>query len=476
MTDLWGGRVGGDLDATLRQFSSSLPTDRRLVLFDLTASKAHAAALRDAGVLKENEYRLLLDGLAQIAAEVRDGRFPPEASASDDVPEDIHSAVEARLVEICGEAGYRLHAGRSRNDQVVTDVLLWLKEAAFELERSLREVQRALMAKAEEYRDCIFPAYTHLQRAQPVLLAHHLHAHFEALERDVARLRDAAARADRCPLGAGACAGSSFPLDRHATATRLGFSGVAGNSIDAVADRDWAIEVVAACALSMTHLSRLAEEIVLWSSEEFAAARLGDAWTTGSSALPQKRNADIAELVRGKAARVVGDLVTLHGVLKGLPLAYNRDLQEDKEPLFDAVDTTHACAQVMAAALAAMEFTPPRSVGLDYSTAIDLAEELVRRGIPFREAHRSVGQLVRALEADGRGLAQTTDQELDAIGAGGLDRALLTPQGSIESKKTYGSTAPSEVARELREAQSILERRRTPKPRAARPAHSPAGS
>jgi len=459
VSDLWGGRFQEGLDDTLRRFSSSLSVDRRLVLYDLTGTKAHAAALQDAGVLSSSEYDAILTGLAQIAADVRAGTFPPAADATP-VPEDVHSAVEARLVALIGETGHKVHAGRSRNDQVVTDVLLWLKDASLEIERAVRDLQEALMAKAEEYRAAIVPAYTHLQRAQPVLLAHHLHAHFVALERDLARLEDTGRRADRCPLGAGACAGSSFPLDRHATAERLGFAAVAGNSIDAVADRDWAIEFVSVCALIMTHLSRLAEEVVLWCSEEFGRARLADAWSTGSSALPHKRNPDVAELVRGKAAAVTADLITLHGLLKGLPLAYNRDLQEDKAPLFHAADTTRDSAGVLAGAITSIELRPPRMDGPDFSTALDLAEELVRRGIPFRAAHHAVGQLIQALEASGRGLPEATDHELAALGAPGIDRRLLTAQGSIESKHTYGSTSPADVAREWEEARSMLARGR----------------
>jgi argininosuccinate lyase len=457
VSDLWGGRFQEELSDTLRRFSSSLSVDRRLVMHDLTGTKAHAGALRDAGVLSEDEYDGILSGLAQIASEVRTESFPPAIEDSAPIPEDIHSAVEARLVELCGEAGYKIHAGRSRNDQVVTDVLLWLKEAVFDVERAVREVQRTLIAKAQQYRDQVIPAYTHLQRAQSVLLAHHLHAHFEALERDLGRLRDAGRRADRCPLGAGACAGSSLPLDREVTADRLGFARVSANSIDAVADRDWAIEFVSACALIMTHLSRLAEELILWSSGEFGMVRLADSWTTGSSALPHKRNPDVAELVRGKAAAVLGDLVTLHGLLKGLPLAYNRDLQEDKAPLFRAADATSDSARVLAAAIATAEFTPPRSAGPDFSTTLDLAEELVRQGMPFRTAHQAIGRLVRRLEEDGRGLAEATDGELAELGAAGLDRRLLTAKGSIESKRTLGSTSPSEVARELEEARAVLE-------------------
>jgi argininosuccinate lyase len=287
-------------------------------------------------------------------------------------------------------------------------------------------------------------------------MAHHLLAHFEALDRDVGRLQDARARADRSPLGAGACAGSTLPLDRAANAERLGFARVSENSLDAVADRDWAIEFVSACALIMTHLSRIAEELVLWSSQEFAAAKIGQAWCTGSSMMPQKRNPDVAELVRGKASRVHAALLSLHSLLKGLPLAYNRDLQEDKEPLFDASDTTRDCARLLAAAVASVELKAPSAGALDFSAATDLAEELVRRGIPFREAHERVGTLVTTCEQAGRSLEEATDDELNAAGLEGFDRALLTPLGSVRAKKTLGSTSPDEVARALSKAKARL--------------------
>lgn len=455
MTDLWGGRFEEPLDASLRRFSTSLPVDRRIVLQDLEVSRAHARALADLGLLSTSELADLDRGLDAIAADARAGRFP-EAGEADDLPEDVHSAVEARLVAECGEAAKRLHAGRSRNDQVVTGVLLWLRSASRDVRAAVRELQQALVEAAEEHGDQVIHAYTHLQRAQPVLLAHHLLAHFEALQRDVGRFSDAAARADRSPLGAGACVGSSLPLDREATAQRLGFGRVAVNSLDAVADRDWAIEFVSACALLVTHLSRLAEEIVLWSSQEFGTLRLGDAWSTGSSMMPQKRNPDVAELVRGKASRVLGYLVTLHGLLKALPLAYNRDLQEDKEPLFDAADTARDCARLLAGALRSARFVPPRAAGADYSSATDLAEELVRRGVPFRTAHERVGRLVGACERDGRGLPEATDAELAEAGLEGLDRELLTPRGSVEAKRTLGSTAPARVHEQLERARRIL--------------------
>jgi argininosuccinate lyase len=455
MSELWGGRFSEPIDETMRRFSTSLPIDRRLVRQDLEGSRAHAAGLVTAGVLDAQQLEELVAALDRIDEEVTAGTFPPPDDAPG-VPEDIHSAVEARLVELVGDLGRRLHAGRSRNDQVVTDVLLWLRDAAADLVEALRGVQRALVDVADAHRDVVVPAYTHLQRAMPVLIAHQLLAHFEALDRDVGRLQDAAARADRCPLGAGACAGSTLPLPREENAKRLGFARVAENSLDAVSDRDWAIELVGACALAMTHLSRVAEELVLWSSQEFGVARIGDAWCTGSSMMPQKRNPDVAELVRGKAARVHGDLLALHGLLKGLPLAYNRDLQEDKEPLFDAVDTTLDCARLLGAAIASTTLRAPRAAGPDFSAATDLAEELVKRGVPFREAHERVGALVSSCERDERGLEEATDEELSTAGLEGVDRELLTALGSVRAKQTLGSTAPDEVARALARARERL--------------------
>jgi argininosuccinate lyase len=456
MTDLWGGRFAEPLADEMRRFSSSYEVDYRLASYDLIGSMAHAHALHDAGVLDQAQLKTLLAALDQVAAEVRDGTFAPSGGNDETMPEDVHSAVEARLVELCGEIGKRLHAGRSRNDQVVTDMLLWLRDASLDMESSVRQLQQTLVTLAERYQDLVVPSYTHLQRAQPVSLAHQLLAHFEAFDRDVGRLRDARARADRCPLGAGAGTGTSIPVDRRVTAARLGFGRVANNSVDAVADRDWAIEFASVCSLIMAHLSRLAEELILWSAVEFGVARIGDAFSTGSSMMPQKRNPDAAELVRGKAARVFGDLQTLLVLLKGLPLGYNRDLQEDKEALFDATDTTGAALAIMASMLRSTEFQAPATKGLDFMGATDLAEELVRRGVPFRVAHQRVGQLVQCCEADGRGLAQATADELADAGVSDLDPSLLTPAGGVKAKKSGGSTAPKEVAGALAEAKTTL--------------------
>ena len=454
MTDLWGARFSEPLDEKMRRFSSSYAVDSRLAKYDLAGSKAHAYALHSAGVLDETQLADLVAGLSQIASEVEAGSF---GSSNGDLPEDVHSAVEARLVELCGDNGKRLHAGRSRNDQVVTDVLLWLRDASLGIETSVRGLQHVLVQLADRYQALVIPSYTHMQRAQPVSLGHQLMAHFEALERDVGRLADARRRADRCPLGAGAGTGTTIPVDRRVTAARLGFSQVARNSVDAVADRDWAIEFVSACGLIMTHLSRLAEELILWSSEEFGTARIGDAFCTGSSMMPQKRNPDAAELVRGKTARVIGALTTLFVLLKGLPLGYNRDLQEDKEALFDAADTTNAALEIMAAVLASTEFGATTTSKPDFMGATDLAEEMVRRGMPFRVAHQRVGALVRRCEAAGRGLSEASPEDLAEAGVPDLDVATLTPAGSIAAKQTLGSTAPAEVAQALMDAKLILQ-------------------
>ena len=455
MTELWSGRATAAMDRRLREFSSSLSVDQRLAAYDLRASRAHASALRDAGVLSDDEHDELTAALQQFEAEVSAGTFLRGVDPNEP-PEDIHSLIENRLIETLGDLGARLHAGRSRNDQVVTATLLWLRDSAAAVKYAVRQVQRALVDRAEQYQELIIPAYTHLQRAQPVLLAHHLLAHFEALQRDIERVEDAARRADRCALGAGACSGSGIALDRDATAKRLGFGRVSLNSLDAVADRDWAIEMISSCTLVMTHLSRLAEELVQWSSAEFGMARIGDAWTTGSSAMPQKRNPDVAELVRGKVGRVLGDLTAMHMMVKALPLAYNRDLQEDKGVLFDAVYTTIACADALAGALATTKFYEARPAGPDFMAAMDLAEVLVEKGVPFRTAHHDVGVLVTKLEADGRGLPEATPEELASLGGGVVSAPSLTARWCVERKLTQGSTAPEEVEYALVAAKAFI--------------------
>lgn len=455
MSELWSGRAAQAMDERFREFSSSLAVDQRLAPYDLRATSAHASALRDAGVLSDDEHDRVVGALSRFESEVDAGTFLAGLDP-DHAPEDVHTVIENRLIDELGELGARVHAGRSRNDQVVTATLLWLRDASEGVIAAVRQVQRALVDRAETHKDLIVPAYTHLQRAQPVLLAHHLLAHFDALQRDVGRVEDAARRADRCALGAAACTGSGIALDRDATAKRLGFARVALNSMDAVADRDWAIEMVSVCAGIMSHLSRLAEELVQWSSSEFAVARIGGAWTTGSSAMPQKRNPDVAELVRGKVGRVLGALMAIHTTVKALPLAYNRDLQEDKEALFDAVYTTISCAEMLGGALATTEFSEARKADPDFMPAMDLAELLVEQGIPFRTAHHDVGVLVTKLEAEGRSLCDATDDELASVGGGVVSGATLTAKWCVERKLTRGSTAPEEVEYALVSAKALL--------------------
>ncbi len=385
----------------LMALSVSLPFDRRLATEDVEGSRAHVTMLAEVGVLTAEETGTVLAALDTVGAELAAGTFAFVPS-----DEDIHTAVERRVTELAGPSGAKLHTGRSRNDQVATDLRLWTKRAARTVGEAVHDLQAVLLGRVEEVgTDVALPGYTHLQHAQPVLLAHHLLAHVWALGRDLDRWRGAAAAADVSPLGAGALAGSSLPLDPDRTAALLGFGARFQNSLDAVSDRDFVAEALLAAALTQVHLSRIGEEIVLWSSTEFSFVRLPDAYATGSSMLPQKKNPDVAELVRGKAGRVIGDLTALLTTLKGLPLAYNRDLQEDKEPLFDAVDTVLASLRALTGLFTEIVFvTDAMSEGAanPYLAATDLAELLVRRGTPFREAHAIVGDVVRrALDGEG---------------------------------------------------------------------------
>ncbi len=392
-TTLWHGRFAAGPDDALMALSVSLPFDQRLAADDLDGSRAHVAMLVHVGLLTASEGTQVTAALDAVAKELEAGSFvfvPTD--------EDIHTAVERRVTELAGDAGAKLHTGRSRNDQIATDLRLWTRRAAHTMVEHLTEFQRVLVARAEAAGGTVLPGYTHLQPAQPVLLAHHLLAHVWALARDVERWQVVARSADVSPLGAGALAGSSLPIDPDHTAATLGFSRRFENSLDAVSDRDFVAEAVFAAALAQVHLSRIGEEIVLWSNPAFGFVRLPDTFATGSSMLPQKKNPDIAELIRGKAGRVIGDLTGLLATLKALPLAYNRDLQEDKEPLFDAVDTLTTSLIAFTGLFDAVQFVPDamRNAADDpYLAATDLAEHLVRGGMPFREAHAVVGALVR---------------------------------------------------------------------------------
>jgi argininosuccinate lyase len=453
----WGGRFSEPTDDLARRFTASLPFDHRLWAVDLAGSEAWARALAKGGVLAGDELEAILGGLRAVRQEIEDGRFPFRIEL-----EDIHMNIERRLTELIGPLGGKLHTGRSRNDQIALDMRLWLRGEIDAIRAALRDVQAALVEQAERHPGCPMPGYTHLQRAQPVLLAHHLLAYVFMLARDRERLADARRRLDVLPLGAAALAGTTAPVDRHALARDLGFRAPSPNSMDAVSDRDFALEFLAGAAILAVHLSRLAEEVVLWASAEFGFVELPDAYATGSSIMPQKKNPDVAELVRGKTGRVYGDLVRLLTVMKGLPLAYHSDMQEDKEAFFDAADTVRGCLGILAPFLRALRFRPERLralAGESFSTATDLADYLVQRGLPFRQAHEAVGRAVRLALDRGVGLADLPLEDLRALTPlfAADFRQAVTVEASLAARSVYGGTAPAAVATALAEARALLE-------------------
>jgi argininosuccinate lyase len=445
---LWHGRFDGGPAAALWAFTVSLDVDKRLAPYDIAGCQAHARGLQRAGILSQEELSAVSQALGATAGELRTGTF--EFVDSD---EDIHTAIERRVTELAGAAGAKLHTGRSRNDQVITAFRLYTKAALAECSRSILELVDVLVARAHEAGTAedapYLPGYTHLQQAQPVLLAHHLAAHGWALLRDVDRLADAHRRVDVSPLGAGALAGSSLPLDPEATAADLGFAATFENSLDVTADRDFVAESLFALTLCSVHLSRLGEEVVLWSTEEFGFLGLDDAYSTGSSMLPQKKNPDIAELARGRAGRLIGDLSGLLATLKGLPLAYNRDLQEDKEPFFDAVDQIQLATTALAGLYATATFRTERMrAAADQPTAVatDLAEFLVESGVPFREAHGIVGSIIRRYLDEGADLRELVRNE-PRLGEAAL--WLLEPGVSVRRRSTRGGAGHGPVAAQL---------------------------
>lgn len=448
---LWHGRFASGPSEELLAYTVSLPFDQRLAADDIAGSRAHVRGLGRAGLLTGDEVNAVLSALDQVAMELAVGTFTYV-----DSDEDIHTAVERRVTEIAGPAGAKLHTGRSRNDQCATDLRLWIKRELRGVVHRILALQQVLADRAIEAGDAYLPGYTHLQRAQPVLLAHHLLAHGWALARDVDRLLATIARADVSPLGAGALAGSSLALDPEFTAAELGFASVFDNSLDAVSDRDYVAEAVFDLTLCAIHLSRIGEEFVLWTSEEFGFARLDDGYATGSSMLPQKKNPDIAELARGKAGRLIGDLTGLLATLKGLPLSYNRDLQEDKEPLFDAVDQVSLALSAITGMIATATFRLDRMAAAaddPNAAAVDLAEYLVRNGVPFRDAHAIVGALVREGLAGPRPLADLVAEHPQL---GPAAAALLAPGVPVTNRTTRGSAGPAAVAAQLTRFQERL--------------------
>jgi argininosuccinate lyase len=456
-TRLWGGRFEGGPAEALARLSLSVHFDWRLARYDLRGSRAHARVLAAAGLLTDGELTAMLKALEDLDAAVENGTFRP-------VPEDedVHTALERGLLERLGSLGGKLRAGRSRNDQVATDLRLYLRDHVRLLVLRLAELQTALIETADRAGDTPAPGMTHLQHAQPVLFAHQLLAHAQAFARDVSRLRDWDKRASVSPLGAGALAGSSLPVDPAVLADALGFSSAAPNSMDAVADRDFAAEFCFDAAMIGVHLSRLGEEIVLWSSQEFGWIEIDDAYATGSSIMPQKKNPDVAELARGKAGRLIGGVVTLLTVLKGLPLTYNRDLQEDKEPVFDAVDTLLLVLPALAGLVSTLRINTARlteAAPRGFTLATDLAEYLVRRGVPFREAHEIVGHLVVWCQVNDVALDEVSDADLAQISPSLTPdvRSVLTVQGALAARSGVGGTAPSRVATQIADLRELVD-------------------
>lgn len=452
----WAGRFTEPTHAVVERFTSSLPFDRQLFEYDVLGSLAHCQTLEKAKILTRTECRSLMRGLRHVRTELRERRFPFA-----DSDEDVHMAVERRVTELIGPVGGKLHTGRSRNDQVTLDLRLYLRDHLQMVTLRLRDLQRAFLQQARQTIDVILPGYTHLQRAQPVLLAHHFLAYVEMLERDRARAGDASKRVNVMPLGSGALAGTNYPLDRAFTAKVLGFPAVTQNSVDAVSDRDYVAETLGVLSIIMMHLSRLSEELVLWSSQEFSFVELPDGFCTGSSMMPQKKNPDVPELIRGKTGRVYGHLLSIMTTLKGLPLSYNRDLQEDKELLFDAMETVLECLTVSAELIQRLRIR--RDVLTDtlhsgFVLATELADYLVQKGVPFRDAHRIVGQLVRHCTEHEVTLHDLSFADLTTVSPHFSQDALafLTLEGAINRKTQIGGTARKQVVRQMHAWESRL--------------------
>ena len=445
----WSALFSEPMSELVQRYTASVGFDHRLAAADIAGSLAHAQMLAAQGVISADDLAAIQRGMDEISADIDAGRFEWKLEL-----EDVHLNIEARLTQLVGDAGKRLHTGRSRNDQVATDVCLWLRGEIDQLAPLLAGMQRALVAAAAPHTETILPGYTHLQVAQPVSFAHHLLAYVEMFARDAERLADVTKRVNRLPLGAAALAGTSYPLDREHVARTLGFEGLCANSLDAVSDRDFAIEFTAWAAITMMHVSRLAEELVLWMSQNFGFIDLADRYCTGSSIMPQKRNPDVAELARGKTGRVYGHLTSLLTLMKGQPLTYNKDNQEDKEPLFDTVDTLAATLRIMAEMVAGIVVKPEameRAASKGYATATDLADYLVKKGLPFRDAHEVVAHAVKVALAQGCDLAELPLDTLKGFDAAIENDvyALLSLRGSLEARNVQGGTAPERVREQI---------------------------
>ena len=453
---LWGGRFRKETDDLVNDFNSSIQFDCRLYREDIQGSLAHAAMLADCGIISREDEAAIRAGLEGILADIEAGKV--EFTADN---EDIHMNVEALLTERIGAAGKRLHTARSRNDQVAVDLRLYFRREIGEIVDQILDLQEAILAKAKEHQNTVMPGYTHLQRAQPISFAQHLLAYGAMLRRDVGRLLDCRARMNECPLGSGALAGTTYPIDRWETAKALGFTAPMGNSLDGVSDRDYAIELLSALSVLMMHLSRFSEEIILWCSWEFKFIELDDAYSTGSSIMPQKKNPDVAELVRGKTGRVYGHLMGLLTTMKGLPLAYNKDMQEDKEPVFDAVDTVKLCLPVFTGMIATMKVLPEnmrRAASAGFINATDCADYLTKKGLPFRDAYTAVGNLVYYCTERGKGLEDLSLEELRQISPlfdGDVYEALGL-EACMGQRKSWGGPAPEETARQIQSLEAFI--------------------
>ena len=454
---LWSGRFQKETDKLVNDFNSSIAFDQRMYAEDVAGSIAHATMLGECGIISPEDQALIVQGLSDILADIEAGKV--EFSADN---EDIHMNIEVLLTQRIGDAGKRLHTARSRNDQVAVDFRLYLRKEIAEIKKMILDFERVIVKKAEAHQNPVMPGYTHLQRAQPITLAQHLLAYGSMLRRDVTRLEDCAERMNECPLGSGALAGTTHPIDRERTASLLGFSAPTANSLDGVSDRDYAIEFLSCMSILMMHLSRFAEEVIAWCSWEFKFVELDDAYSTGSSIMPQKKNPDVAELVRGKTGRVYGDLIGLLTTMKSLPLAYNKDMQEDKEPVFDAVDTVKMCLPVFSAMIDTMKVLPENmraASARGFINATDCADYLAKKGMPFRDAYKITGQLVYACTQSGRTLEEIPLDELKTISPlfDGDVYDALSMDTCVAQRNSYGGPSPAETSRQIALLRKFIE-------------------